>query len=127
MEAPSNGAPFNTLISFTSIVTLPIVTVVNVPIPALTVPVVIKLLLLKSIAPLADTIDPVVKVKFLIVPIPTVLKFLPTVRSFPIVRLVFGSDNESLIAWAGLTHANVPFASSAFNIYFEAGLFVGNV
>ena len=97
LETPSSGALFNTFISFTSIFTLPIVTVVNVPIPALTVPVVVKLLLVKSISPLAETIELVEKVKFFIVPIPTVFKFLPTVRSLPIVKLVFGSDNESLI------------------------------
>ena len=97
------------------------------PIPAFTVPVVVKLLLLKSITPLADTIEPDVNVKFLIVPIPIVSKFPPTLRFLPISKLVFGFDNEAFIASAGSTHANVPLESSAFNIYAETGLFVGNV
>ena len=66
LETPSGSALFNTFISFTSIFTLPIVTVVNIPIPALTVPVVVKLLLVKSISPLAETIELVEKVKFLL-------------------------------------------------------------
>ena len=102
-------------------------TVVNVPIPAFTVPVVVKLLLLKSIASLADIIEPDEKVKFLIVPIPIVSKFPPILRFLPISKLVFGFDNEAFTAVAGSIHANVPLASSAFNIYVEEGLFVGNV
>ena len=116
LETPSSGALFNTFISFTSIFTLPIVTVVNIPIPALTVPVVVKLLLVKSISPLAETIELVEKVKFFIVPIPTVFKFLPTVRSLPIVKLVFGSDNESLIVEQDQPNLMYHWHHSAFNI-----------